>query len=285
MVHFVLLFNVFRVLEMRRTGFVFVWGEKLWDVVFWVLWPTNKRVRPWVKFDFLIFNERLLGIGMITSSKVIVSFFAQVKVYGFIFLGLNDVFMQKSVFIRRFLSKVVFIIRVSSAIINQRTRTENILMLCEIFVFGVLCKSWVNAVVLSVFSFFLLEPIGNRGVELLELEVVGGHFEGLNRGFGFSHKFFIWLKVEFGQNVEPCVIVWIWLFVVLQRVRRKVVSHGVLLFQVLGFNIKGFVFFHVLKNVVIGMIVELFFSRFQRSSQWVLLPFNCLLVLLWFLVE
>jgi hypothetical protein len=71
----------------------------------------------------------------------------------------------------------------------------------------------------------------------------------------------------------------------LQRVRRKVVSHGVLLFQVLGFNIKGFVFFHVLKNVVIGMIVELFFSRFQRSSQWVLLPFNCLLVLLWFLVE
>lgn len=201
MVHFILLFNVFRVLKMRRTGFVFVWGEKLLYVVFWVWWPTYKGVRPWVKFYFFIFNERLLDIGIITNSKVIVSFFAQVKVNGFILLGLNDIFMQRSVFICRLLSKVVFIIRVSSAIINQRARTESILMLCEIFVFGVLCKSRVNAVVLSVFSFFLLEPIGNWGVELLELEVVGGHFEGLNRRFGLNHKFFIWLKVEFGQNI------------------------------------------------------------------------------------
>ncbi len=284
MVHFVLFFHIFRFLKMRRTGFVFVWGEELWNVIFWVWWPTYKGVRSWVKFDFLIFNERLLCIG-VANSKVIVSFFAQVKVDGLILLGLNDVFMQRSVFIRRLLSKVVFIIRMSSVIINQRARTENILMFCEIFVFGVLCKSRVNAVVLSVFSLLLLESVGNWGVELLELEIVGGHFEGLNRGFGVSDKFFIWLKVEFRQNIESCVIVRVWLLVVLHRVSRKVFSPEVLLFQVLRVNIKWFVFFHVLKKVIIRMIVELFFSWLQRSPQRVLLPLSCLLVLLWFLVE
>ena len=282
MVHFILVFWVFWLMKVERVCLIFIGWEKFRNVIFWVWGFTDKWIRSWIELYLFIFNQRFFCIG-----NFLMSFFAQVEIYGFILLNFDGTFLWSLRFFDMFMSKIVFIIRVTSIIIDEGPWAENVFMFggC-LFDWGILSKSGVDAVVLGVFPLLFFEPISDGRVEFLELEVSVGHFQRLYWRFLLCGDFGVWFKVEFGQDLEPCVFVlWVVLFVVFKRVWRVIVSFGILFLQMLGVNIEGLVLLHVLEKVVVGVAVKLLFPGLESSSQGVLFFLCSLFILLGFLVK